>query len=39
MDTPSIYGWYLPTNYSAHGAIIDQLILIMHVFSHLLGLR
>lgn len=32
MDTPSIYGWYLPPNYSAHGAIIDQLIVIMHIF-------
>src|SRR5262249_27070404 len=32
METPSIYGWWLPPNYSAHGAIFDQLIIILHVF-------
>ena len=32
MDSPSIYGWWLPPNVSAHGAIIDQIIIIMHVF-------
>ncbi|HSA58154.1 MAG TPA: cytochrome c oxidase subunit II [bacterium] len=32
MDSPSIYGWWLPPDVSAHGAIIDQIILIMHVF-------
>jgi cytochrome c oxidase subunit 2 len=36
METPSIYGWWLPPNLSAHGAIIDQLIIIMHVFMILL---
>lgn len=37
MDSPpSIYGWWLPPNVSAHGAVIDHLILIMHWFMALL---
>ncbi len=32
MEPDSIYGWGLPPNLSMHGAIIDQIIHIMHWF-------
>lgn len=32
MDAPSIYGWWLPPNFSANGGVIDQIIILLHVF-------
>jgi cytochrome c oxidase subunit 2 len=36
METTNYYGWGLPIDVSAHGAIIDQIIIIMHWFMGLL---
>ena len=33
---PKYYGWWLPFNASAHGAAVDQMIVILHVFMAVL---
>ena len=34
--TPKYYGWWLPADISTHGATIDQLIIVIHVFMVIL---
>ena len=30
------YGWWLPANFSTHGAAIDRLIVVIHIFMAVL---